>query len=387
MRIGHYVSVVSGQKGFEQNVSGHIQVPLHAMKLLREAGHDVELVTNEFGPERTLPACMPEGVPVHYVVDARRRGGVLERTGAQGSGVTPRLLLKQAMQMKRIAAERRFEVFHFWGFHRTAHLAGGLRLLGLGCPTVAYLCAAYFPERFAALHRRLWRRIGAVVTATDHVRDRCLSAGIPARIIRHGIVRHIDEELPAGQTLAAKHRVLFWRDPSFENGADVTLKVYDALAPRYPDVSFDLAIRPHWHVIEGIDELEAAHDNVHVHRFPYGEDISLPKLLLESLCVLMPIRGMSLDPQLVIAESLACGIPVIATDQRSNPEFITPGRNGDLVPLGDVGATIDALDRILADREGALQMGRHAAEDLTRSWNWDRFVGESEAIYRQVTGV
>lgn len=386
MKIGHYVSVVSGQKGFERNVSGHIQVPLHAMALLRDAGHDVHLITNEFGPERSMPACTPEGIGIHYVVDPRNRGGVLERTSGQGRGVRLGEMWRFIRQIKAIAREHQFDVLHVWGFNRTAHLGGLMRLMGLRCPAVATVFGGYLPERHEWFTRRLWNRLGAVMAGTEFVKDVFDRHGIPATRTRHGIVRDLRDELPAGFEPGPRTRVLFWRDLSVANGADVTMAVYERLAPKYPDVSFDLAIRPHWDELEGVDDLAARHPNVSVHRFPYPEGITLPGLLFESICVLMPIRGMSIDPQFVVAESLACGAAVITTDQRSNPELVEPGVNGDLVPLGDVDATTAALDRLLADREKALAMGVEAARRLPETLHWNDFVAETMAVYESVVG-
>ena len=386
MKIGHYVSVVSGQKGFERNVSGHIQVPLHAMALLRDAGHDVHLITNEFGPERSMPACTPEGIGIHYVVDPRNRGGILERTSGQGRGVRLGDMRRFVRQIKDLQQEHGFDLLHVWGFNRTAHLGGLLSLLGLQCPTVATLFAGYMPERHGWLIRPLWRRLRAVMTATSFVKDVLDAHGISTHLVPHGIVRDLRDELPADFTPRARHRVLFWRDLSVANGADVTMAVYDRLAPKYPDVSFDLAIRPHWDELEGVDELAERHANVSVHRFPYPPGVTLPGLLFESLCVLMPIRDMSIDPQFVVAESLACGAAVITTDQRSNPELVEPGANGDLVPLGDVDATTEALDRLLADRGALVRMGEEAARRLPAHMTWDRFLEQTMAVYDAVLG-
>jgi glycosyltransferase involved in cell wall biosynthesis len=44
-------------------------------------------------------------------------------------------------------------------------------------------------------------------------------------------------------------------------------------------------------------------------------------------------------------ESLALGVPVIGSDGASLDELIQPGRNGELVPLGDVDALADAIVR------------------------------------------
>ena len=42
----------------------------------------------------------------------------------------------------------------------------------------------------------------------------------------------------------------------------------------------------------------------------------------------MPIRHMTIDPQLVIAETLASGVPIITTNQQSNPENCDRRQNG-----------------------------------------------------------
>ncbi len=383
MIIGNYVSVVSGQKGFENNVSGHIQIPLHAMGLLKDAGHEVHLITNEFGPERSLPNCMPDNVPIHYVVDARRRGGVLNRTGEQSTGVKPGQLLKQLRQMKTIAKRENFDVLHFFGLNRTGHLAGILRFTGLHCPAVMTTYKADFPERLAPITRFFWRRVSEVVTATEYVRTLQNKYGVPTSLLRHGLVRDIASER-TDEEIGPKHRVLFWRDPTVRNGADVVMDVYERLAPQYPDISFDLAVRPHWNEIPDLKERASKFENIHLHRFPYGGGITLPKLMLESLCVLMPIRRISIDPQLVIAESLAAGVPTIATDKHSISEMVLPGRNGYLIPEGDVDAATSSLDSILSDREQAIKMGHNAREDIQARFNWNTYVDDVVKIYKSV---
>jgi glycosyltransferase involved in cell wall biosynthesis len=112
--------------------------------------------------------------------------------------------------------------------------------------------------------------------------------------------------------------------------------------------------------------------------------VTLPKLLLESICVVMPIRNMSIDPQFVIAESLAIGAPVITTNQRSNPEFVIDGKTGFLTDLGDVEQTTEALDRILSNTEATITLGNQAKEHIETHWNWDNYVREILEVYNRV---
>tara|TARA_A100001037_G_scaffold304562_1_gene341752 strand:- start:239 stop:1399 length:1161 start_codon:yes stop_codon:yes gene_type:complete len=384
MKIGIFVSAISGQKGFEKNVSGHIQVPLQSITELVNGGHEVHLITNSFSEDRSIPFCLPDGIKIHYVADARNRGGILERKSNQKESVNLFKLLRQVSSMKQICKDEQFDVLHVFGYNRTAYLAGGLRLFGLKTPVVVTMFAAYFPEKFSFLKRILWNRISSVVTATSYVQSTLTKQGIETKQVRHGIIRKIDEEHD-GSELSVKHRVLFWRDLTVHNGADVALAAYLALANKYPDVQFDFAVRPHWDELKDVDSIIEDYPNICLYRFPYQDGITLPKLLLESICVMMPIRDISIDPQLVIAESLAVGVPVIATDQRSNPEFVIENETGKLIPLDDNHSAIDALDAILSNRENALKMGEDAKSYIEKNWNWKNYVNEIVDVYRRVS--
>ncbi|HIO53233.1 MAG TPA: glycosyltransferase, partial [Phycisphaerales bacterium] len=286
-------------------------------------------------------------------------------------------------EIKAICKEQQLDVLHLFGYNRTAHLAGGLRMFGLKIPVVVTMFGAVFPDRFSFLTKRLWNRIDAVVTATEFVKNKLESNGIPTKQIRHGVIRDLVEEKGDCEILP-KHRVLFWRDMTTKNGADIALAAFEKIAPKYPEVSFNFAVRQHWEPIEGVEEVENRIPNFTVYHFPYSDGITLPKLLLESLCVVMPIRHMSIDPQLVIAETLASGVPIITTDQRSNPEFILEGETGCLVPLGDVDATTNALDVMLADQEKLLRMGERAKEDISSRWNWNAYALELLEVYKSI---
>ena len=194
MKIGVFVSVVAGQRGFESNVSGHIQVPLQSIDELRAKGHDVHLITNEFSEDRSLPFCLAKDLEIHFVTDSRNRGGVLERTGKPGEGFSFKRLFRQVSEIKRICKEQQFDVLHLYGYNRTAHLAGGLRLFGLKTPVVVTIFGTFFPEEFSLLTKRLWKRIDAVITATSFVKNNLEKRGIATTQIKHGVIRDIQKE-------------------------------------------------------------------------------------------------------------------------------------------------------------------------------------------------
>lgn len=383
MKIGVFVSAIDGQEGYENNVSGHIQVPLKSCQELLDAGHDVHLITNVIGEGRSLPFCLNPEMKLHFVTDSRNRGGILERKSDQKTGINLKKLKQQVSEIKEICHKEQFDVLHLFGYNRIAYLAGGLRFMGLKTPTVVTILGANFPEKFSFITKRLWRKVDAVVTSTAYVKNRLDDEGIQSTQVRHGVIRDIIAEHD-GSELEQKHRVLFWRDLTVQNGADVAMGAYENLASKFPDIEFDFAVRRHWDPIQGIEESAKKYSNINVHHFPYEDGITLPKLLLESLCVVMPIRKMSIDPQFVIAESLAVGIPVITTDQRSNPEFVLDGKTGFLTELSDVEGTTNALDTLLSDRELTAKLGKQAKEHIDLNWNWDNYVAEILEVYKRV---
>jgi glycosyltransferase involved in cell wall biosynthesis len=62
---------------------------------------------------------------------------------------------------------------------------------------------------------------------------------------------------------------------------------------------------------------------------------------------------------LIVAEALACGVPVITTAVGGQAELVADGVNGLVVPPGDVDALAGALDRVASDRgfAGELRQG------------------------------
>ena len=89
-----------------------------------------------------------------------------------------------------------------------------------------------------------------------------------------------------------------------------------------------------------------------------------------------------------LIEALATGLPVIATDVPSGgtAELMKDGENGLVIPVGDLDALTDAMDRLLGDPGYADGLGREACkiqqrlapERVNRLWReyFDRIIGE-----------
>jgi glycosyltransferase involved in cell wall biosynthesis len=85
-----------------------------------------------------------------------------------------------------------------------------------------------------------------------------------------------------------------------------------------------------------------------------------------------------------VRESLAAGLPVVATDVGGNRELVRDGETGLLVPPDDPPALAAAIGKLLSDPELAARLGAAGARLVRESLTVDRMVDETERLYRRV---
>jgi len=86
-----------------------------------------------------------------------------------------------------------------------------------------------------------------------------------------------------------------------------------------------------------------------------------------------------------VVESLAAGVPVVATAVDGTPEVIRPGINGELVAPGNPTALAQAVIAILADDERRQSMAAAAADGLD-DFDRDHMVRRLEELYQWMVG-
>ena len=86
---------------------------------------------------------------------------------------------------------------------------------------------------------------------------------------------------------------------------------------------------------------------------------------------------------MIIPEAFACGIPVITTPVAAITEAIDDGRNGLLVPVGDIEALAAAMRRLMDDADLRRRLGREARKDHARSYEIRAYATQLVTLWRE----
>lgn len=86
---------------------------------------------------------------------------------------------------------------------------------------------------------------------------------------------------------------------------------------------------------------------------------------------------------LALVEAMGAGRAVVATSVGGNPEVVTDGRTGLLVPAFDSSALTDALGQMISDPEQRTALGEAAATEARTRFSIEEHVSQLAALYRQ----
>lgn len=84
---------------------------------------------------------------------------------------------------------------------------------------------------------------------------------------------------------------------------------------------------------------------------------------------------------LSVAEAMASGLPVVASDRGSIPELVVDGAGGFVCDPGEPGHFVERLLMLLGDRSLREKLGAANRERAERLFRWDRCAGETLRVY------
>lgn len=165
-------------------------------------------------------------------------------------------------------------------------------------------------------------------------------------------------------------------------GHEELLRAAARLAPRFPNLRLHLPGRD-----AGMGERlrELAGELRLTDRVEFlGERRDVPALLSAADVFVHPSHEEGFSNS--ILEAMAAGLPCIVTNVGGNPEQVTDGREGCVIPPRDVDALTEALGKLLDDRERRLVMGAAARARIEAEFNFTRTVADYAAFYERLVG-
>jgi len=110
-----------------------------------------------------------------------------------------------------------------------------------------------------------------------------------------------------------------------------------------------------------------------------GQRSDVPQIMREIDVSVLPSLTESFSNTLL--ESMANGLPVVATNVGGNPEIVSDGVNGILVPPGEPAALSHAMVELLQQPELARRLGKAAREKVVRDYSLDHLLRRTEDLY------
>jgi len=302
-------------------------------------------------------------------------GGSLLKWGSQRA----RLALVRHLREQHIALAHGFDFYSNLMLIPAARIArvpvviGGFRQLG----------DLLTPMQFRA-QKMTFRLCDRVVCNSEAAAERLRLAGLPARklaVIPNGLTdgffAAVSPALPRGAETLNIGMISRMNDPSKQH--DVFLRAAARLNPRFPKLRFVLAgDGPLRLSLEHLAGSLGLGDRVVF----MGDRRDIPAVLASLDVSVLPSTSESLSN--VILESMAAGVPVVATRVGGNPELIQHGETGLLVSEGDENQLAAALEVFLTQPDLRKLCGYKAREKAKADYSIRKVTQRYQELYREL---
>lgn len=174
---------------------------------------------------------------------------------------------------------------------------------------------------------------------------------------------------------------LFVGRATFDKGAIHAVQAIGHLHPSYPDLSLALVGRSTPELEQAVRQLPVSARQA-IHILGSVGEAEKHALFQEASMLLLPSRAESFG--IVMLEAWLHATPVIAAQAGGILGVVDDGRNGLLVPFGDVAALAEAIERLLLDEPLRHSLGRQGQEKVRQHYSWDSVAQRTLDVYQTV---
>lgn len=356
-------------RGYENVRSAHIQLLYSLATRLAKRGLKVTILTNKLRENTYIPEDIRKLVEIKYISDPRKR----KSTNVMHSGFSKKIslsgLIKSIVETFSFALMNNIRVIHYVnGGIEIGLYSSVIRILGLSwfkvfwTPSIGECKTNLVKRRFIGL-------LNGIFASTNYQYLGFSKYFKNVRLIKHGLSRKLTKNFTG-----TKNRVTFWRDPSYENGADIAYKVFSRLSKKFPEFKFTILVRPYFDSVIEIDN-ERCTENFEIYEYPYPDHISLESVLSETFLCYFPFRELSTNPQLCVLESVEAGIPCLVPRLESLEEYVLEEEY--LIDYNDQNSAVSKIEKLLEGRDKI----RKPTQPSSNGFNWDNFVPEHIDAY------
>jgi len=217
--------------------------------------------------------------------------------------------------------------------------------------------------------RQLADELGA---RTDHVS--VVPYGVDARFVPRPPLA----ELRARYELGAGPVVLFFGGLKTRKNLPLLLEVWAKVAPRHPEARLLIAGGgPLLGSLKALAEAKGLRGSVRFSGYVPEAEKADHFSLGDVFVFPSAMEGFGL----AVAEAMASGLPVVASDRGSIPELLTDGEGGFLCAPARPELFVDRLHRLLGDAPLRAKLGAANAERVDRQFRWDGCVAATRRVY------
>ena len=278
-----------------------------------------------------------------------------------------------------------------WHARRAGELFVGLVLRHVLRQPWRFVYTSPSPRRHGVLWRLVVNRADAIIAVTENAAsflDRHTA------VVPHGVdteeFHPPDDKVDAWREggLPGRHGIGAFGRIRASKGTDLFVRALCAVLPRHPDFTA---------IVTGLckaadqpfkDELDRQIRAAGLEdRIVFLGDLTDAEIKAwyrrVVLCV-APSRseGFGLTP----LEAMASGAAAVTSREGCWPQIIVPGTNGEIVDTGDAGALAEAVERLIADPNALLELGRRAREYAVQHHSIEVEVDRIHEVYDAVLG-